>query len=66
MITAGKVVECIEAQDKRLHLSIGTTYRVRVVIGGMVAIEDNLGAINALFQATRFKLADDQIWTAAA
>lgn len=66
MIKAGTVVECINPLDKRLHLSKGMTYRVRLVVGGMVAVEDSLGAINALFQASRFKVADDQIWSAVA
>ena len=62
MIRAGQVVECVEAMDKRLYLSKGITYRVRVVIGGMVAVEDLLGPINTLFRADRFVVAKCQKW----
>lgn len=66
MIRAGQVVECVEAKDKRLHLSLGMTYRVRLVIGGMIAIEDLLGPINTLFQHSRFEVAKDQSWNSGA
>lgn len=65
MIRRGVVVECVQALDKRLHLSQGETYKVRQVIGSMVAVSDYLGPINTLFQANRFKVATDQRWKSA-
>lgn len=65
MIRSGVVVECVQALDKRLHLSEGEVYKVRQVIGSMVSVSDYLGPINALFQINRFKVADDQKWKSA-
>lgn len=63
MIKPGQVVVCVDALDKRLHLSQGETYKVRQVIGGMIAVKDYLGPINTLFQSRRFEIAKDQSWS---
>lgn len=60
MIKRGSVVVCVNAMDKRLHLSVGMDYRVNAVIGSMVSVSDRLGQINAMFQASRFELSPSQ------